>query len=191
MSPTSPMIWFYINLENYIKLLASSLKMLNFSGFGLIIGQWPSQSFILVIFCFQHVWKSVFFLYMLEQFSLNSLCFGICLLCLSLPAIKFSFYRINLFLVFTNVVFWLLNLLFIWLVMIDLWMQVKLLSFKIADKGILFVDQLVQSFNLLSQHDNFVLEIFYLNFNVSVLVKCLLQVDKFCLVCLNFIIVVS
>ena len=149
MSPTSPMIWFYINLENYIKFLASSFKMLNFSGFGLVIGQWPSQSFVLVIFCFQHVWKSVFFLYMLEQFSLNSLCFGICLLCLSLPAIKLSFYRINLFLVFTNVVFWLLNLLFIWLVMIDLWMQVKLLSFKIADKGILFVDQLVQSFDLL------------------------------------------
>lgn len=105
--------------KNYIKLFASGFKVLDFSGFGFIIGQGSSESFVFVIFSFQHVWESIFLLDVFEQFSIKSLWFSVSFFRPSLPVIKFFFDGINLFLILSDVGLWLLNLLFVWLVMID------------------------------------------------------------------------
>lgn len=75
--------------------------------------------------------------------------------------------------------------------MINLWMEVKLFPLQVVDEGILFVDELVQSLNLLGQHDDFVLKVLHLHFNVLVLCECLLYINNLCLVWLNLVITIS
>ena len=75
--------------------------------------------------------------------------------------------------------------------MIDFRMKVELIFFEISNESILLIDKLIESFNLLSKHDDFMFEIFNFNFNVSVLIKSLLKIVDFGLVRLNFIVVIS
>ena len=75
--------------------------------------------------------------------------------------------------------------------MVDFRMEIELIFFEISNESILLIDKLIESFNLLSKHDDFMFEIFNFNFNVSVLIKSLLKIVDFGLVRLNFIVVIS
>lgn len=128
---------------------------------------------------------------MFEKFTFNSLSLGISFFSFSLPSIQFFFNIINLLLVLSYVTFGLLDFLLIRFVMVDFRMEVKLFFFEISNESILLIDKLIESFNLLSKHDDFMLEIFNFNFNVSVFIKSLLKIVDFGLVRLNFIVVIS
>lgn len=84
-----------------------------------------------------------------------------------------------------------MDFLLIRFVMIDFRMKVELIFFEISNESILLIDKLIESFNLLSKHNDFMFEIFNFNFNVSVFIKSLLKIVDFGLVWLNFIVVIS
>lgn len=75
--------------------------------------------------------------------------------------------------------------------MVDFRMEIELIFFEISNESILLIDKLIESFNLLSKHDDFMFKIFNFNFNVSVFIKSLLKIVDFGLVRLNFIVVIS
>ncbi len=69
-------------------------------------------------------------------------------------------------------------------------MQVQLVTFQVVDQRVFLVDQLVQPFDLLRQHDDLVLEVFHLHFDVLVLVERLFQVHDFRLVGLDLVVTI-
>jgi hypothetical protein len=68
--------------------------------------------------------------------------------------------------------------------------QVQLVTFQVVDQRVFLVDQLVQPFDLLRQHDDLVLEVFHLHFDVLVLVERLFQVHDFRLVGLDLVVTI-
>ncbi len=147
--------------------------MLDFPGLCFIVCQWASEIFVLVIFCFEHVRKSVFLLSVLEEFTFDSLSLSISFFGFSLPAVELFLDGIDLFLVLANVVFGLLYFLFVGFVVTDLGVQVELFPFQVAYKAILLINKLVESFNFLCEHNNFVFKILDLDFDSSILIKSL------------------
>jgi hypothetical protein len=174
----------------YVEFLAGSLEVLDLPGLGLIIGEGAPEGLVLVVLGFEHVGESVFFLDVLEEFPFDPLGLGVGLLGLALPAVEFLLDGIDLLLVLSNVALGLLDLLLIRLVMVHLGVQVQLVPLQVANQGVFLSDELVESLNLLGEHDNFVLEVLDLDFDVLVLVEGLFDVDNLGLVGLDLVVAV-
>lgn len=54
-------------------------------------------------------------------------------------------------------------------------MQLYLIFFKIGYKAIFLSNKLIQPFDLLSQHNNFMLKVFYLHLDVTILCQWLFK----------------
>ena len=75
--------------------------------------------------------------------------------------------------------------------MVDFGVKVQLVPFQIADQGIFFTNELIESFDFLCQHDNFVFEVLDFHLNISVLIKSLFKIGNFGFVGLDLIVIVS